>query len=165
MRPARSLPVLAALVGGLVWTGTAATVIVPQHSIAGVELNMTRPEVRARKGEPDRIKHGTNDFGPFTEFIYTNDVGKKLRVTFQGNNGATAVFTNRRTQRTAEGIHVGSTEARLHDAYPRLHCRTELANFRHCWTGRFSAGHRVTDYRIDRSESRVKNITVAFVID
>ena len=114
----RYLAVSAALVGGLVWTGAAAALIVPQHSIAGVELNMTRPEVRAEKGDPDRIKHGTNDFGDFTEFTYRNDVGKKLRVTFQGNAGATAVFTNRQTRHHREGIHVGSTETQLHHAYP-----------------------------------------------
>ena len=165
MRAVRYLVVSAALGCGFVWTGTAAAVIVPQRSIAGVELNMTRPEVRAKKGEPDRIKHGTNDFGAFTEFTYRNDVGKKLRVTFQGNAGATAVFTNRRTQRTAEGIHVGSTETRLHSAYPGLRCRTESTSFRHCWTGRFRPGRRVTDYRIGMSTSRVKTILVGFVID
>ena len=164
MPAARYLAVSAALVGGFVWTGTAAALIVPQHSIAGVELNMTRPEVRAKKGEPDRIKHGTNDFGAFTEFTYRNAAGK-LRVTFQGNAGATAVFTNRRTQHTAERIHVGSTETKLHDAFPGLDCRTESSSFRHCWTGRFRPGHRVTDYRIDMSASRVKTILVGFVID
>jgi len=81
---------------GLVWVGTASPIIVPQHSIAGVELGMTRPEVRDKKGEPDRIVHGMNDFGAFTEFTYRNSVGK-LRVTFQGNNGATGIFTNRPT--------------------------------------------------------------------
>ena len=165
MPAAGYLALLTALMGGFVWTGTAGAVIVPQQSIAGVELNMTRPEVRARKGQPDRIKHGTNDFGAFTEFTYRNDVGKKLRVTFQGNAGATAVFTNRRTQHTAEGIHVGSTETQLRDAYPRLRCRTELSDFRHCWTGRFRPGRRVTDYRIGMATSRVKTILVGFVID
>src|SRR5262245_49030623 len=162
--PARHLAVAAVLVGSLAWTGTAAAVIVPQRSIAGVELNMTRPEVKAKKGEPDRITHGTNDFGAFTEFTYRNAAGK-LRVTFQGNAGATAVFTNRPTQHTAEGIHVGSTETALRDAYPGARCRTELASFRHCFTGRFRPGRRVTDYRIDLSTSRVKTVLVGFVID
>jgi hypothetical protein len=164
VRAARYLAVSAAFVGGLVWTGAAAPLIVPQHSIAGVELNMTRPDVKAKKGQPDRIKHGMNDFGAFTEFTYRNAEGK-LRVTFQGNAGATAVFTNRPTQHTAERIHVGSPETKLHDAYPGLHCRTELTSFRHCWTGRFKPGHRVTDYRIALATMRVKSILVGFVID
>ena len=50
---------------------------------------MTRPEVKDKKGDPDRIIHGTNDFGPYTQFIYKNAAGK-LMATFQGNMGATA---------------------------------------------------------------------------
>ena len=100
---------------------------------------MTRPEVKDKKGDPDRIIHGTNDFGPYTQFIYKNAAGK-LMATFQGNMGATGVWTNRETQKTAEGVHVGSPESALHDAYPHLRCRTESSDFRHCWTGRFRAG-------------------------
>jgi hypothetical protein len=112
-----------ACVATLVWAGAPSALIVPQRSIAGIELNMTRPEVKDKKGEPDRIKHGTNDFGPYTQFIYRNDAGK-LIASFQGNAGATGVWTNRKTQKTAEGVHVGSPESALHDAYPNLHCRT-----------------------------------------
>jgi hypothetical protein len=164
VRAARSLTVCAVCLFALVWVGAASPIIVPQHSIAGVELGMTRPEVKDKKGEPDRIVHGTNDFGAFTEFTYRKPVGK-LRVTFQGNNGATGIFTNRPTQKTAEGVHVGSPESALHDAYPNLRCRTESSDFRHCWTGRFKAGHRVTDYRIGIGSGNVKTITVGFVID
>jgi hypothetical protein len=160
----RLLAVSVAVVAGLAWTGTASALIVPQHSIAGVELTMTRPEVRAKRGEPDRVRHGMNDFGAYTVFVYRNPNGV-LRVTFQGNGGATAVFTNRPPQHTAERIHVGSTETKLHDAYPHLRCRTEDPSFRHCWTGRFRPGRRVTDYRIDIATSRVKTILVGFVID
>ena len=164
MRAARFLTISGACLVALVWVGSASPIIVPQHSIAGVELGMTRPEVKDKKGEPDRIVHGMNDFGAFTEFTYRNSVGK-LRVTFQGNKGATGIFTNRPTQKTAEGVHVGSPESVLHDAYPNLRCRTESSDFRHCWTGRFKAGHRVTDYRIGLGSGNVKTITVGFVID
>jgi hypothetical protein len=164
VRAVRYLTVSAACLAALAWAGTAEALIVPQHSIAGIALDMTRPEVKAAKGQPDRITHGTNDFGPFTEFVYRNDFGK-LRVTFQGNQGATAVFTNRPTQHTAKGVHVGSTETKLHNAYPGLRCRTEVGNFRHCWTGKFRPGHKVTDYRIDLSTMRVKTILVGYVID
>jgi hypothetical protein len=164
VRAARSLTVSGAFLVALVCVGTASPIIVPQHSIAGVELGMTRPEVKDKKGQPDRIVHGTNDFGPFTQFIYRNANGK-LTATFQGNMGATGVFTNRPTQKTAEGVHVGSPESALHDAYPNLRCRTESSDFRHCWTGRFKAGHRVTDYRIGIGSGNVKTITVGFVID
>ena len=164
MRAVRYLTLLAVCLGALAWVGAASALIVPQRSIAGIALQMTRPEVKDKKGDPDRIIHGTNDFGPYTQFIYRNPAGK-LIVTFQGNAGATAVRTNRKTQKTAEGVHVGSPESALHDAYPRLHCRTESSDFRHCWTGRMRPGHRVTDYWIGIASGNVKLITVAFVID
>jgi hypothetical protein len=134
--------------------------IVPQHSIAGIALNMTRAEVRAAKGDPISVEHGTNDFGRFTVFRYG-----RLRAIFQGNAGATAVVTTRAGQHTGKGIHVGSTETELAAAYPHLHCRTETSDFRHCWTGHFAPGNRVTDYRIGMSTHTVRRITVAFVID
>lgn len=164
MRAVRYLPLAVACIATLVWAGAASALIVPQRSIAGIELNMTRPEVKDKKGQPDRIVHGTNDFGPYTQFIYKNAAGK-LIASFQGNAGATAVRTNRETQKTAEGVHVGSPESALHDAYPRLRCRTETSDFRHCWTGRMRPGHRVTDYWIGIDSGNVTKITVAFVID
>lgn len=164
MRAVRYLTLAVACLVTLVWVGAASAVIVPQRSIARIELNMTRPEVKDKKGEPDRIIHGMNDFGHYTQFIYRNSNGK-LMATFQGNMGATGVWTNRKTQKTAEGVHVGSPESALHDAYPHLHCRTESFDFRHCWTGRFRPGHRVTDYRIGIATGKVKSVTVAFVID
>ena len=164
MRAVRYLTLAVACLVTFVWVGVASALIVPQRSIAGVRLEMTRPEVKDKKGDPDRIVHGTNDFGHYTQFIYRNANGK-LMATFQGNMGATGVWTNRETQKTAEGVHVGSPESALHDAYPRLRCRTESSDFRHCWTGRFRAGHRVTDYRIGIASGNVKSVTVAFVID
>jgi hypothetical protein len=103
VRAVRYLTLLAVCVGALAWVGAASALIVPQRSIAGIELQMTRP--------------------------------------------------------------VGSPESALHDAYPRLHCRTESSDFRHCWTGRMRPGHRVTDYWIGIASGNVKLITVAFVID
>jgi hypothetical protein len=164
VRAVRHLILASACLVALVWAAGAAAAIVPQKSIAGIALDMTRPDVKDRKGQPDRIIHGTNDFGDYTQFIYRNSNGK-LEATFQGNMGVTGIFTNRHSQKTAEGIHVGSPESKLHDAYPNLRCRTESSDFRHCWTGRFRPGHKVTDYRIDMATSDVKSITVAYVID
>lgn len=164
MRAVRYLPLAVACLVMFVWAAAASALIVPQRSIAGIELTMTRPEVKDKKGQPDRIVHGTNDFGPYTQFFYKNANGK-LIASFQGNAGATAVRTNRETQKTAEGVHVGSPESALHDAYPRLHCRTEDPDFRHCWTGRMRPGHRVTDYWIGVNSGNIRLITVTFVID
>jgi hypothetical protein len=160
VRAVRRLTVTATCLAALVFAGTASAVIIPQRSIARIELNMTRPEVRAERGDPNYVRHGTNKFGPWTLFGY-----RKLKVTFQGNDGATAIFTTRRRQFTPEGIHVGSTEAQLLAAYPGANCRTETSHFRHCWTGTFQAGRRVTDYRIGMATGEVRNVRVAFVID
>jgi hypothetical protein len=160
VRAVRILTLPAACLAGLIWIGTASAVIVPQRSIAGIELEMTRPEVRALKGDPLDVDHGTNKFGNYTIFKYG-----RLKVTFQGNAGATAVWTRRPGQRTDEDIGVGSTETELRNAYPGARCRTEASTFRHCWTGRFLPGRRVTDYRIGISTGLVKSVLVAFVID
>jgi hypothetical protein len=72
---------------------------------------------------------------------------------------------NRETQKTAEGIHVGSPESALHDAYPRLHCRTQGTDFRGCWTGHLSGpkSDKATDYRIGIGTGNVKSITVTAI--
>jgi hypothetical protein len=164
VEPARArrptLTIVAVCLAALAWVGAASALIVPQRSIAGIALNMTRPEVRAATGDPLRVVHGTNEFGKYTIFKYGH-----LNVTFQGIAGATAVATSRRGQFTSKGVHVGSTEAALATACPSLHCRTEFGDFRHCWTGTFQPGKRVTDYRITIDSRRIWRITVAFVID
>jgi hypothetical protein len=160
VRAVRTLALCGAVLTALVWVGAVSARIVPQRSIAGIALNMTRSEVRAAKGDPLHVVHGTNDFGNYTIFKYGH-----LNATFQGNAGATAVATSRRGQRTGRGIHVGSTEAALAAAYPNLHCRTEFDGFHHCWTGAFRPGNRVTEYRITTDSRRIWRITVAFVID
>jgi hypothetical protein len=155
----RALTFAALAVAALALAGTASALIVPQKSIAGIGLGMDRPSVRATAGDPLRVRHGTNDFGPYTIFVY-----RRLKVTFQGNTAATAVFTTRRHQYTAERIHVGSTQAALLAAYPGAHCVTD-GTFHHCWTGHFVAGRRVTDYRIGRYSGLVKSVLVGIVID
>jgi hypothetical protein len=160
VRAVRILIAAAACLAGLVLVGSASALIVPQRSIARIELEMTRPEVRALKGDPLSVEHGSNKFGNYTIFKYG-----RLKVTFQGNQGATAVWTTRPGQRTSRDIGVGSTQAELRDAYPHANCRTETSTFRHCWTGRFEPGRRVTDYKIGISDHLVKSVLVAFVID
>ena len=158
MRRRRFLALSVATLAALLGAGAAQAVIIPQSSILGIKLGMTRAEVRARAGVPPTIVRGMNDFGRYTTFHYF-----RLRVTFQGNEGATAVSTTRRRQETPAGIHVLSTESQLRAAYPGARCRTEFGDFRHCWIGRFQAGRRITDFRI--STGRVRSILVGFVID
>lgn len=149
---------LAAATTTALLAATAQAAIVPQVGIAGVELDMSRAEVRGVLGEPNRVKKGTNFFGPYKVFRY-----HRLKVTFQGNRDVTAVTTRRFSEETAKGIGRGSTEQELKDAHARAKCRTEAPSFRHCWIGRFRAGHTVTDFRI--RQGKVSRVTVAYVID
>jgi hypothetical protein len=154
----RAALVLTAVFAALALAETAASTIVPQRSIAGAKLTMTKPEVRDVLGDPNRVEHGQNDFGSYTVFYY-----HRLRVTFQGNREATAISTRRFSEKTPKGIGRGSTEEELKDAHPGARCKTEAPGFRHCWTGSRQPGRRITDFRIRAGE--VSRVTVAFVID
>ena len=141
----------------LAFAAVASAAIVPQRGIAGVRLEMTKAQVRAVLGAPRRAVHGSNEFGSFTVYRY-----RGLRVTFQGNRRVTDVFTTRRTERTARGVGVGSTEGQVRAKVAGVRCRTE-SGFRHCFVGRFLPGRRITDFHIRRG--RVTSVEVGFVVD
>jgi hypothetical protein len=153
----RAALALAVVVSALAAVSTAAALIVPQKSIAGVRLEMTQAKVRSVLGKPARVIEGSNDFGPYTEFRYTG-----LRITFQGHTSVTAIFATRRSERTATGVGVGSTEAQVRAGVRGVRCRTEFG-FRSCTVGRFLAGRRVTDFAIKRG--RVTSVRLGFVLD
>ena len=69
---------------------------------------MSQGKVRSVLGKPVSVKRGSNDFGRYTIFKYGG-----LRVSFQGNGGATSISTTRAGERTVRGIGVGSTEAQV----------------------------------------------------
>ncbi|MDQ5821418.1 MAG: hypothetical protein M3540_08260 [Actinomycetota bacterium] len=131
----------------------AGAAIVPQRSIAGVSLEMTKAQVRARLGQPPRIRRGTNDFGSWTQFVYP-----RVEVTFQGGNSATGLQTTSPRERTARGAGVGSTKAQLRARVKGLKCEPG-----HCYLGSFLPGKRVTDFFL--RNGRVTRIVVGFVID
>ena len=142
---------------GACFAGAAGAAIVPQKGIAGVSLGMPQASVRATLGRPRRVQRGTNEFGRFTIFHYAG-----LRVSFQGGAAVTSVDTTRRSERTARGVGVGSTEADVRRYVRGVRCRTEFG-FRHCFVGAFLPGKRVTDFVIRRG--RVARVTVGFVVD
>jgi hypothetical protein len=152
MRPALLAAAAGALVLGFAAT-TARAAIVPQRSIAGVALEMTKAQVRARLGAPARVRHGRNDFGLWTQFVYA-----RVEVTFQGGNAATGLQTTSPKERTARGAHVGSTKAGLLARVHGLKCEPG-----HCFLGAFLPGKRVTDFFL--RNGRVSRVIVGFVID
>ncbi len=155
----RSAALVLTAAAALGLAGTAGAVIIPQQGIAGAELLMSKGEVRGVLGEPKRVKHGSNIFGPYAIFRYG-----WLSVFFQGNSEVTAVATIRFNQDTPKGIGRGSTKAELKDAHERAKCRREAGGFHHCWIGRYEPGRRVTDFRLNGAE-RVERVVVGFVID
>ena len=148
------LVVSAAVVVALfVAAAPARAAIVPQRSIAGVALELTKAQVRSKLGAPPRVRHGRNDFGAWTQFVYP-----RVEVTFQSGNAVTGLQTTSPKERTARGAHVGSTKAELVARVPGLKCEPG-----HCFLGSFRAGRRVTDFLLRRG--RVTRIVVGFVID
>src|SRR5262245_27942292 len=138
----RAFPLLLLVGVAALAASSAPATIVPQRGIAGGGLGMTQAKVRSVLGTPPNVKHGSNDFGKYT--IYR---GAALEVTFQGNKTVTAISTSRTGERTAGGVGPGSTEAQLKAKLEGLTCKTE-SGFRHCYVGKFLAGHRVTDFTI-----------------
>jgi hypothetical protein len=154
----RAAIALTAAAVSLAFAGTAGALIRIQTGIAGAELSMSRPEVKDVLGQPNKVKRGVNDFGPYRVFQY-----RRLAVTFQGEQEVTAVTTRLYRERTRKGIGRGSTEAQLRAVHTAAKCRTEFGRFRHCWIGKLRPGKTVADFRI--RNGKVSRVTVGYVID
>jgi|SRR5215208_5319857 len=156
----RSLVLLVTLLAvGLALVPAAGALIVPKHSIAGASLRDTRAEIKAALGQPLRIIHGTNEFGPFTRFHYY-----RLNVLFLGSSGgAISIDTTRRREKTDRGIGVTSTTRELKDAYPSVDCQRVGFHSRLCVLGVPQVGRRVTVFRIH--DGIITRVEVEFVVD
>lgn len=150
---------VAALAVAAVAVPVAAATIVVQKGIGGVTIGMTEAMVRGTIGDPAKRQRGTNDFGPYTTLTYREPA---IRITFQGNAGATSIVTTSPNERTARGVGVGSAEAAVKAKVAGVKCKTE-SGFRHCWVGAFLPGRRVTDFWI--KQGRVTRVVVGLVID
>jgi hypothetical protein len=153
----RAFPLAVGVAASLLLAASAAATIVPQKGIAGVRIGMNPPRVRLVLGNPLRADHVKNEFGAATVWRY-----RRLQVTFQGDRSVTAVSTTRRSERTASGVGVGSSEAQLKAGVKGLTCKTE-SGVRYCYLGKFLAGHRVTDFFLKRG--KVSRVAIGVVID
>ena len=143
----------------LVLAAPASASLVPQRSLAGIELGMTAKEVRAARGEPDEVTHPRHPIaGPSTEYRYG-----LTRVTILRYSGVVDVTTTSRRE-TYRGTGVGSTERALRRAVRGERCATEFG-LRTCHLGRFEAGRKVTVWHISRRTGKVRRITLGRVID
>jgi hypothetical protein len=138
----------------------AAATIVPQRSIMGVRLDMTQQQVRAKAGDPDRVRHPVSDvFGKYTAWYY----GRTRVSMFDSNKKVFEITTTSRAQRTRSGVGVGSSVARVKRGVKRVKCEL-IFGTRHCHVGTFDPGRKVTDFIIARS-GRVKRVTYGYIID
>jgi hypothetical protein len=152
---ALSVSILAAL---LLMPPAAGAIVQLDRGIAGARLGNTKAEVRAALGKPSRVRNGTNDFGPFTEFRYAGGI----RVFFQGRSEVTGVTTTGLGDRTSRGVGVRSTENAVERRVPGVSCET-FSGTRICQRGEGLPGERVTAFFL--RNGRVTRVTVAFVID
>jgi len=137
----------------------AAAMIQFDQGIAGARIGNSQAQVKAALGDPDLVKTGSNDFGPFRQFFYEGG----LRVMFQGDDDVTSIQMLGRTDRTSKGIGVGNSEKSLRQKHPSLKCETFPGNYRSCHTGTYSAGERVTDFEIKKG--KIVRVFVGIVID
>ena len=149
---------VAAIVAPLGAPAAAEALIQVDRGIAGARLGNSRAEVRAALGRPASIRTGTNDFGRFVQYRYRGGIN----VIFQGRREVSTVSTSGRGDRTARGVGVGSTEARVKARVRGVRCET-IAGFRSCHTGRFTVGEVVTDFLI--RNGKVTRVSIGRVFD
>ena len=156
----KRLAAVSALAAGavLLLPAQAGAIIQLDRGIAGARIGNSKAEVRTALGQPDRVRNGTNDFGPFTVFSYTGGI----RVTFQSGNDVTAVSTKGLGDRTARGIGVRSRRAAVEQRVPGVDCDTFMGTTI-CQRGEGLPGQRVTAFFI--TGGRVVRVTVGIVID
>ena len=132
--------------------------IVPQEGIAGIELGMTADRVIDRKGRPD-VDRGdeqrTLKYGKTTALLLPRP---------DGEHEVVGVITRKRSERTAGGSGIGTTEEDLEADLPRVRCRNVFEG-RHCLIGKVKTERTVTDFLISEKTGRVKRVTVAVVTD
>jgi hypothetical protein len=159
MRILRYLSLAAVAVMVLAAAAPAGASIVPQQGMLGVKIGMSAPQITARLGPPDSVRHPRNEIiGRYTEYRYG-----EVRVSlFESNSQVFNFFTKGRSARTTKGVGVGSPEAYVKSAVAGVSCKSEFGT-RHCIVGQQLAGRIVTDFRI--IGGRVANVTVGRVID
>jgi hypothetical protein len=152
---------LPALVGACLLAAPAAAQIVPQKSIAGVKLKMSRAQVEEVLGEPDEVTRPDSEiFGRYTDLRFGLT---HVAIFEKSDQGVFAVTTTSKRQRTSRGVGIGSTQRSLQAAHPTIRCENQFG-FHHCHFGRLVSGRTVTDFVFSK-RGRVKRVSFGIVID
>jgi len=154
----RRLAILAGVVlGVLALAGSASAAIAIGHGIAGVRLQMTQAQVRAKLGRPVKVVQAKNEFGPYTEFRYRGYV-----VDFQNNERVTSIVTTLAREKTPGGVGVGSLWSQVRRKVPHLRCEG-TAVLGDCHVGQLLPGRTVTDFFF--KFGKVTRVLVGIVLD
>jgi hypothetical protein len=150
---------LAMVALGLLAAAPASAELVPQRSLAGIELGMTAKQVQNVRGAPDDVRHTEHPIaGRATEYRYG-----LTRVTILKHSGVINVTTTSKRE-TYRGTGVGSSERAVRRVVRGERCATEYG-FRTCHLGRLEPGRTVTTWHISRKTGKVRRISLGRVID
>ena len=154
---------LLAVLGVLLATPAAANAtIVPQEGMKGVKLRMTVEAVRDKLGTPSRNTVEQNEIIGRTRVLQYG----LTEMVFDGTTESSrmiSITTTSRSEKTSNGIGIGSTRRDVDRRVSRTRCVIE-DGFDHCYIGAFEPGRVVTDF-VMNSKGRVKSITIGRVID
>jgi hypothetical protein len=128
----------------------APAAIVPQRSISGIELDMTRQQVQARLGKPQAVGRVSSPFGRALRLSYR--FGRLVVRIGENDRRVFSVETSSRRERTRSGVGPGSSEARVRSRLPGVQCDEGATPA--CWLGGSSSRHTI--FRLD--EGRVVSV-------
>ena len=140
----------------------ASARILPQVGIGGIHLLKNVSQVRASLGAPDAVIFQRHPVLGRTR-IYKYGLTYAMFECTCPSARVVSITTRSRHERTANGVGVGTPRAVVARRVRGVKCRVEFG-LDHCYLGTFTAGKRVTDFRIGKS-GRVASVTVGFVID
>ena len=139
--------------------------IVPQESIAGVRLQMTKAEVVAVLGQPARKRRFVGGSGAddhFATWTYKKR-GFSINLLRRGGYHVSSITVTGGAERTATGVGIGSTRAEVKAGVPAVHCKRYDPTYATCFIGKSRIGDITTAFRLDR-KNRVKEISLGKIL-
>jgi hypothetical protein len=148
-----------------VFAAPAGAMIVPQDNIQGVKIGMTQQKVLDTLGDPAKTITRLGGGGGETPITTYSYLKRGMRVRFVPNRANTAnvafdveVYAAR-GQRTAEGIHVGSTRRAVRTKLKGAWCRRYDPSYAFCIVGSGKVNRVSTVFLLDR-RNKVKSISL-----
>jgi hypothetical protein len=142
----------------------AAAVIVPDRSMAGVELGITAEEVIEILGDPDKSVTRRDFAGPKLTYDYrSRRIQVAMRPDEAGENWIVRfIVTHAGKERTADGVGVGTHWRNVRSKLDAT-CR-KFNRRRICWTGSANPGENTTQFFVNR-RGYVNKVWLGLIID